>query len=131
VPGFRYFEELSKERVLDIYQHEQATGVVVSVGGQIPQNIAMPLYNAGVKILGTSPLMIDAAEDRHKFSKLMDSIGVDQPRFLLSTVRHARHQPRLVCTYVQSSCEAAALCATCLGAQVAGANVGRRCAKIR
>ena len=54
-----YFEELSKERVLDIYQKENSQGVVVSVGGQIPNNIALPLHRAGVKIMGTCPTMID------------------------------------------------------------------------
>lgn len=74
-----YFDELSKERVLDIYEREAADGVVVSVGGQIPNNLAMPLAKAGVKILGTSPEMIDSAEDRFKFSALMDKLGIQQP----------------------------------------------------
>jgi carbamoylphosphate synthase large subunit len=63
-----YFDELTKERVLDIYQREAAEGVVVSVGGQIPNNLAMPLHKAGVKILGTSPEAIDQAEDRSVFT---------------------------------------------------------------
>ncbi|GMM34488.1 carbamoyl-phosphate synthase (glutamine-hydrolyzing) [Saccharomycopsis crataegensis] len=74
-----YFEELSFERVMDIYELEQAQGVVVSVGGQLPQNIALPLQNNGAKVLGTNPEDIDKAEDRHKFSSILDSIGVDQP----------------------------------------------------
>ncbi|KAK2738636.1 carbamoyl-phosphate synthase (glutamine-hydrolyzing) cpa2 [Myotisia sp. PD_48] len=75
-----YFEELSYERVMDIYELENATGVVVSVGGQLPQNIALRLQEAGnAKILGTDPKDIDKAEDRHKFSQILDSIGVDQP----------------------------------------------------
>ncbi|ANZ76290.1 BA75_03733T0 [Komagataella pastoris] len=74
-----YFEELSFERVLDIYELEHAQGVVVSVGGQLPQNIALPLQENGAKVLGTDPLNIDKAEDRHKFSSILDSIGVDQP----------------------------------------------------
>ena len=74
-----YFEELSLERVLDIYEAEQADGVIVSVGGQIPNNLALPLHKHGVKILGTSAESIDSAEDRGKFSALMDSIGVRQP----------------------------------------------------
>ncbi|RHY26357.1 hypothetical protein DYB32_007703 [Aphanomyces invadans] len=74
-----YFEELSKERILDVYEREGVQGVVVSVGGQIPNNLALPLHNVGVKMLGTSPLDIDSAEDRHKFSDLMDQIGVAQP----------------------------------------------------
>ncbi len=76
-----YFEELSLERVLDVYDHEQPKGVVVSVGGQLPQNIALKLHKAGVPILGTSPLDIDRAEDRYKFSKMLDEIGVDQPEW--------------------------------------------------
>lgn len=75
-----YFEELSYERVMDIYELESATGVVVSVGGQLPQNIALRLQETGgAKVLGTDPQDIDKAEDRHKFSQILDSIGVDQP----------------------------------------------------
>ena len=75
-----YFEELSYERVMDIYELEQASGVVVSVGGQLPQNIALRLQETGkAKVLGTDPQDIDKAEDRHKFSQILDSIGVDQP----------------------------------------------------
>lgn len=76
-----YFEELSFERVLDIYEQEHADGVVVSVGGQIPNNLASPLHQAGVRILGTHPDSIDQCEDRNKFSALLDHIGVDQPRW--------------------------------------------------
>lgn len=74
-----YFDELTKERIVDIYRREAAEGVVVSVGGQIPNNLAMPLHRAGVKILGTTPEMIDMAEDRFKFSGLMDALGIQQP----------------------------------------------------
>ncbi|KAI9048220.1 hypothetical protein LZ554_008015 [Drepanopeziza brunnea f. sp. 'monogermtubi'] len=75
-----YFEELSYERVMDIYELEHSTGVVVSVGGQLPQNIALRLQEAGgAKVLGTDPRDIDRAEDRQKFSEILDSIGVDQP----------------------------------------------------
>lgn len=75
-----YFEELSYERVMDIYELEAASGVVVSVGGQLPQNIALRLQETGgAKVLGTNPVDIDKAEDRHKFSQILDSIGVDQP----------------------------------------------------
>ena len=65
---------------MDIYELESATGVVVSVGGQLPQNIALKLQETGkAKVLGTDPKDIDKAEDRHKFSQILDSIGVDQP----------------------------------------------------
>ncbi|KAL8842393.1 MAG: hypothetical protein Q9170_000521 [Blastenia crenularia] len=75
-----YFEELSYERVMDIYELESAEGIVVSVGGQLPQNIALRLQESGkAHILGTDPKDIDKAEDRHKFSQILDSIGVDQP----------------------------------------------------
>ncbi|KAK0508167.1 hypothetical protein JMJ35_009251 [Cladonia borealis] len=75
-----YFEELSFERVMDIYELEQAANVVVSVGGQLPQNIALRLQETGkAKVLGTDPLDIDKAEDRQKFSQILDSIDVDQP----------------------------------------------------
>ncbi|CAK7916728.1 hypothetical protein CAAN3_19S01618 [[Candida] anglica] len=76
-----YFEELSLERVLDIYELETAQGVVVSVGGQLPQNIALSLQEEGCTVLGTNPEDIDKAEDRHKFSQILDSIGVDQPQW--------------------------------------------------
>lgn len=76
-----YFDELSLERVLDIYELERPAGVVVSMGGQTPNNLAMKLYQAGVKIFGTSAESIDQAEDRHKFSQLLDSLHVDQPRW--------------------------------------------------
>ena len=86
-----YFEELSYERVMDIYELESAVGVVVSVGGQLPQNIALRLQETGgAKILGTDPKDIDKAEDRHKFSQILDSIGVDQPAWKeLSSVNEA------------------------------------------
>lgn len=74
--GRRYFEELSYERVMDIYEAENAGGVVVSVGGQLPQNIALKLQEVGgAKVLGTDPKDIDKAEDRKKFSEILDSIG--------------------------------------------------------
>eukprot|EP01035_Chromulina_nebulosa_P019330 gene19330-25194_t len=76
-----YFEELTLERVMDIYELEKATGVVVSVGGQIPNNLALPLHQQGVRILGTSADSIDTAEDRHKFSALLDSLKIDQPEW--------------------------------------------------
>lgn len=80
-----YFEELSFERVMDIYEMEGSGGVVVSVGGQLPQNIALRLKETGVNVLGTDPKMIDNAEDRHKFSGILDSIGVDQPEWTEAT----------------------------------------------
>ncbi|GME22302.1 Carbamoyl-phosphate synthase arginine-specific large chain [Neofusicoccum parvum] len=77
-----YFEELSYERVMDIYELETASGVVVSVGGQLAQNIALKLQEVGkARVLGTDPNDIDKAEDRHKFSQILDSIGVDQPEW--------------------------------------------------
>lgn len=76
-----YFEELSYERVMDIFEKENPSGVIVSMGGQIPNNLAMKLFNSGVKILGTSPLQIDNAESRHKFSQILDDIHVDQPEW--------------------------------------------------
>ncbi len=74
-----YFEELTFERVLDIYEKEKPLGLIVSMGGQIPNNLVLPLCNAGVPILGTSPVNIDRAEDRHKFSILLDLLEIDQP----------------------------------------------------
>ena len=74
-----YFDELSFERVLDIIDLEQPRGVIVSVGGQIPNNLAMKLYRQSVPILGTSPVSIDRAENRNKFSLMLDQLGIDQP----------------------------------------------------
>ncbi|KAI0641799.1 carbamoyl-phosphate synth [Trametes meyenii] len=74
-----YFENISLETVLDIYDTERSRGVILSMGGQTPNNIALPLYRQNVKIYGTSPEMIDTAENRFKFSRLLDEIGVDQP----------------------------------------------------
>lgn len=74
-----YFDELSYERVLDVIDLETPKGVIVSVGGQIPNNLAMKLHRRQVPILGTSPLSIDRAENRHKFSSMLDQLGIDQP----------------------------------------------------
>ena len=76
-----YFEEISCETVTDIYNIEKSKGVILSVGGQTPNNIAIDLFNNKVNILGTSPKNIDRAEDRHKFSKLLDNLNVDQPKW--------------------------------------------------
>lgn len=76
-----YFDELSFERVMDILDLETPRGVIVSVGGQIPNNLAMKLYRQNVPILGTSPVSIDRAENRHKFSAMLDQLGIDQPRW--------------------------------------------------
>lgn len=76
-----YFEELNLERVLDIYELENASGCVVSVGGQLPQNIALKLWENDVKVLGTSPEDVDRAENRKKFSKVLDDINLDQPEW--------------------------------------------------
>ena len=74
-----YFDELSLERVLDVMDLEQPRGVIVSVGGQIPNNLAMKLHRQGVPVLGTSPVDIDRAENRDKFSAMLDKLGIDQP----------------------------------------------------
>ncbi len=74
-----YFDELSFERVLDVFDLEQPRGVIVSVGGQIPNNLAMKLHRQSVPILGTSPVSIDRAENRNKFSAMLDQLGIDQP----------------------------------------------------
>ncbi|MBQ9286763.1 MAG: carbamoyl-phosphate synthase large subunit, partial [Bacteroidaceae bacterium] len=74
-----YFDELTLERVLDVIDLEQPRGVIVSVGGQIPNNLAMKLHRQGVPVLGTSPVDIDRAENRDKFSAMLDKLGVDQP----------------------------------------------------
>ena len=76
-----YFDELTYERVMDIYEMEQPHGVIVSVGGQIPNNLALRLDESGVEILGTKATSIDKAEDRHKFSSIVDALAIDQPKW--------------------------------------------------
>lgn len=98
-----YFEELTLERVLDIYEKENPLGVIVSVGGQIPNNIALKLASLGVKLLGTPAESIDSAEDRSKFSALLDQLGIPQPKWRkLTTLKDAEkfaekiHYPVLI-----------------------------------
>lgn len=76
-----YFDELTFERVLDVIELEQPGGVIVSVGGQIPNNLAMRLHERNVPVLGTSPLSIDRAENRHKFSQMCDNLNINQPKW--------------------------------------------------
>ena len=76
-----YFDELSFERVLDVIDLESPSGVIVSVGGQIPNNLAMKLFRQAVPVLGTNPVCIDRAENRGKFSAMLDQLGIDQPRW--------------------------------------------------
>lgn len=86
-----YFENINLETVLDIYQLEAASGVIISMGGQTPNNIALPLHRLNVKILGTSPEMIDTAENRYKFSRMLDRIDVDQPAWKeLTSIEEAK-----------------------------------------
>ncbi|KAI5239028.1 carbamoyl-phosphate synth [Aureobasidium subglaciale] len=86
-----YFENITLETVLDIYQLENSSGVILSMGGQTPNNISLPLHRLNVKILGTSPEMIDSAENRYKFSRMLDRIGVDQPQWKeLTSIEEAR-----------------------------------------
>jgi carbamoyl-phosphate synthase large subunit len=80
-----YFDEISFETVLDVCEYERPDGVVVSMGGQIPNNLAMRLARAGVNVLGTSAQSIDTAENRAKFSSLLDALGVDQPQWAHAT----------------------------------------------
>jgi carbamoyl-phosphate synthase large subunit len=74
-----YFEELTLERILDIYEKEKPLGIIIAMGGQIPNNLALRFSQANIKVLGTDPLNIDTAEDRHKFSSLLDKLQIDQP----------------------------------------------------
>lgn len=86
-----YFDEISFETILDIYLKEDPEGVIISMGGQIANNIAMPLHRQQVRILGTSPEMIDSAENRFKFSRLLDGIGILQPTWKeLTTLEDAK-----------------------------------------
>ncbi len=79
------FDEISLESVLDVCETEKPEGVVVSMGGQIPNNLALRLHEAGVPIIGTHPKDIDRAEDRSKFSALLDELGIDQPTWAHAT----------------------------------------------
>jgi carbamoyl-phosphate synthase large subunit len=74
-----YFDELSFEAVSEIYAKESPLGIILSMGGQVPNNLAMPCFNAGMRVLGTSPRSIDRAENRHSFSSLLEKLGVPQP----------------------------------------------------
>lgn len=86
-----YFDELSLERVMDLYDLENPEGVIVSMGGQIPNNIAYKCHNADIKILGTNPQNIDRAENRAKFSKLLDELDISQPPWrALSSIKEAK-----------------------------------------
>ncbi|KAK6435646.1 Carbamoyl-phosphate synthase [Oleoguttula sp. CCFEE 5521] len=86
-----YFENITLETVLDIYHLERSSGVILSMGGQTPNNISLPLYRSNVKILGTSPEMIDTAENRYKFSRMLDRLGVDQPQWKeLTSIEEAK-----------------------------------------
>ena len=76
-----YFEDISFETVMDIYNLEQPEGIIFSMGGQLPNNIAMPLYRQNVRLLGTRAENVDCAENRFKFSRMLDSIGLQQPRW--------------------------------------------------
>lgn len=75
-----YFEEISFEVVMDIYDCERPEGIILSMGGQLPNNIAMDLHRQQARILGTSPESVDGAENRFKFSRMLDGIGISQPR---------------------------------------------------
>jgi len=87
-----YFEELTHERILDIYDKEKPLGVIVSVGGQIPNKLALKLAESGVKLLGTSSKSIDYAEDRSKFSELLDKLGIPQPEWKkLTTIEDVKN----------------------------------------
>lgn len=92
-----YFEELTLERILDIYEKENPLGIIVSVGGQIPNNLALKLAKSGVKLLGTTAESIDQAEDRSKFSALLDSLGIPQPKWSkLTTIEEAKKFARKI-----------------------------------
>lgn len=82
-----YFEELTLERILDIAGWEKIVGVIASMGGQLPNKLALPLARAGIKLLGHRPETIDMAEDRSKFSALLDKLGIDQPRWVAATTQ--------------------------------------------
>lgn len=86
-----YFDELSFETICEIYEKEQPLGVIIAMGGQTPNNLALKFQQAGINVLGTSPQQIDMAEDRHKFSQLLDALAIDQPEWReLNSLAEAR-----------------------------------------
>jgi carbamoyl-phosphate synthase large subunit len=86
-----YFEELTFETICEIYEREQPLGIILSMGGQTANNLALKFHQAGMRILGTAPERIDEAEDRHKFSSLLDRLGIDQPEWReLSSIEEAK-----------------------------------------
>jgi carbamoyl-phosphate synthase large subunit len=86
-----FFEELTLETIFEIYQREKPLGVIISMGGQTSNNLALKLQQAGIRVLGTPPERIDEAEDRHKFSSLLDRLGIDQPEWReLSSIEEAK-----------------------------------------
>ncbi len=86
-----YFDELTYERIMDICDKESPYGVIVSVGGQIPNNLSSRFLTSNINVIGTSPISIDRAEDRHKFSSLLDKLGIDQPEWKeLTSMEDAR-----------------------------------------
>ena len=87
-----FFDELTMERVLDVVDFEKSIGIICSMGGQLPNKLALPLSKSGVKLLGHGPDAIDQAEDRSKFSALLDKLGIDQPRWLAATSKKAVDQ---------------------------------------
>jgi carbamoyl-phosphate synthase large subunit len=92
-----YFEELTFETIYEIYQREQPLGVIVSMGGQTANNLALKFHQAGMRVLGTSPESIDEAENRHRFSSLLDRLGIDQPEWKeLSSIEEAKAFARQV-----------------------------------
>ena len=99
-----YFEQLTLERVLDICDMEKPKGVIISMGGQVPNNLAVKLYNAGIRILGTSPNQIDNAESRHKFSNILDKLDIDQPEWTEVTTLQAAREYLKTCGESKLSC---------------------------
>ena len=90
-----YFDEIRLETVMDLYEKEHPKGIIVSMGGQVSNNLALPLMNWGAKVLGTSPTQIDRAEDRHKFSSMLDQLHIDQPKWReLTTMDEAKEFAR-------------------------------------
>ena len=88
------FDEISFETVSELYESHQPYGIILSMGGQTPNNLALSLYHAGMRILGTNPLSIDQAEDRHKFSQLLDTLRIDQPKW--AEMSHIEDLPKTI-----------------------------------
>lgn len=106
---------LALQVVMDIYEMENPEGVILSMGGQLPNNIAMSLHRQQCRILGTSPEFIDSAENRFKFSRMLDTIGISQPRWKELSDTEVLHETNIIYSSKMSNIETKYFCIVCQG----------------